>query len=104
MTKENHDIATAIRRVTEHARKYADITVWDIDQRPTEDEIATRRKAIEAVCNEMDEFASRASLEDVRFPEFNQLCKKLQYFPAMPPYYFTAIALAFHAAGRLDDK
>jgi hypothetical protein len=98
----NDPIARAIATLTQQVRKYAHITAWNFDHWPSDGEIAIRKSAIEAVCDEMDALAQRP---DSTFHDFESLRHKLALHGAYPLLsHVSAVADAFLAAGRLDAK
>ena len=93
----NERISQSIATFTTHVRKFADMTVSDINHQPTNAEIAQRRAAIEKICDEMDALAQNA---DSHFSDFENLRHKLDFFPPTSPEMLSAVADAFSAAGR----
>ena len=93
----------SIAAVTEHVRKTAPITAWDVDHLPSAQEIEARESAIKTACDEMDALAERVASEDVRFDDFEQLRHKLNKLGAYPLLAdLSNVAQAFASAGRLN--
>jgi hypothetical protein len=92
-------IQAALKALTKYVRNFSDITGWDLNRLPTIDEIAARKSAIEAVCNEIDALSQRS---DARFQDFELLQQRLATHFAFPMLNdVEAVARAFLEAGRL---
>ncbi len=97
MTTES--IRTTIAAFTAHARKFADITVWENSRLPTDTEIGAPRVAVLALCDRLD---SLGGDPESTFSYFKSLSCSLAHFPATPPGLVSAVVDAFLAADRLD--
>lgn len=96
---ESDSIVAAVTALTQYARRFPDINGWEIFNRPTDTEIAERRAAIEAICDEMDALARNV---DACFWDFETLRREIEsIFPPIPPDLLAAVVLAYSFVGRL---
>jgi hypothetical protein len=74
-------VKAAIKKMTDHVRKWSHLTAWDIDHNPTNEEIAGRKSEIDQICDEIDQLGERKNLT---IGEFEAVRQKLSRHFAYP--------------------
>lgn len=105
MATDPEIIRIAVQRYADHIRTSGDDSPSELPHHPTAEERASRKAAIAELCDQMELLGKRSVTEDVRFPEFEDLCHRLAKLGAKATKEEAgAVAVAFMLAGRLDGK
>jgi len=75
--KSSNPAASAIDAVVDHIEAHAYITAWDIDYRPTNEELAERRSGILAVASKLRALSDAAEVRKISSSEFDALISEL---------------------------
>ena len=105
MATDPEIIRIAVQRCVDYIRTLSDGYPTDIPHQPSEDERAARNGRVRTLSDEMEKLGQRALIDDVRFPEFDELRHRLAALGAhLKPDDISAVAAAFMLTGRLDGK
>ena len=76
-------VKAAIKKMTDHIRKWSHQTAWDWGYDPTPEEIVDRKSKIDQICDEIDELAEREKLTVGEFESVRQKLNKHGAFPLL---------------------